>query len=66
MPFSKIIKELLKLGNDEHAFHKFAPFLGYLEIKKRATSTLKILLNNYETYILHKWDVNRNFSPTGS
>ena len=28
------MKVLLKLGNNVHAFHKFAHFLGYLEIKK--------------------------------
>ena len=36
-----------KCGNNVHAFHKFAPLYIYLEIKKRATSTLKIL-HNYE------------------
>ena len=55
--FSNVIKVLLKLGNNVHAFHKFAPFLGYLEIKKRATGTLKIL-HNYEnlhfTYMGYK------------
>ena len=34
MPFSKIVKVLLKLGNNVHVFHKFAPFLEYLEIKR--------------------------------
>jgi len=56
--FSKIIKVLLKLGNNVHAFYKFAPFLGYLEIKKGYRYT--------KTYILHTWGINRNFSPTGS
>ena len=53
VPFPKIVKVFIKLGNDVHSFHKFAAFLGYLEIKQRATGTLKVLHKNYENLNVH-------------